>query len=59
MKRNTALTATMSNTLHCDDCGEQVRVEKRDLVGLVMTCGCPDETFSIKTAVALPGGWSA
>lgn len=44
-------------TLHCDDCGEQVHVEQRSMVGLVMTCGC-DQTFSIKTAVALPGGWS-
>jgi len=45
-------------TLHCGDCGEQVRAEKRNLVGLVMTCEC-DETFSIKTAAALPGEWSA
>jgi len=47
-----------TNGLTCDDCTEPVRVEKRDLVGLVMTCGC-DNQFSIKTALALPGGWSA
>ena len=44
--------------LSCDDCNERVRVEKRPLVGLLMTCGC-DRRFSIKTAVALPGAWSA
>jgi len=44
--------------LTCDDCNESVRVEKRSLVGLLMTCEC-DQTFSIKTAVALPDGWSA
>lgn len=49
----------MSNdTLHCDGCGEQIHVEQQSLVGLVMTCGC-DEAFSIKTAAALPGAWSA
>jgi len=45
-------------TLHCGDCGEQVRVEKRDLVGLVLTCGC-DKTFSIKVAIKIPDGWNA
>jgi len=44
--------------LSCDDCNEPVRVEKRPLVGLLMTCEC-DQTFSIKTAVALPEGWTA
>lgn len=44
--------------LTCDDCNELVRVEKRPLVGLLMTCEC-DRRFSIKTAVALPDGWSA
>lgn len=44
--------------LSCEDCNELVRVEKRPLVGLLMTCGC-DRQFSIKTAVALPDGWSA
>lgn len=49
----------MSNDLHCGGCGEAIRVEKQTRVGLLMTCGCPDRTFSIKTAMALPGEWSA
>lgn len=50
---------TMTPTqLHCDDCNEPVRVEKRKAVGLLMTCDC-DDTLSIKTAMALPREWSA
>jgi len=48
----------MTDALHCDDCTEPVRVEQRSMIGLVMTCDC-DSTFSIKTAMALPEGWSA
>lgn len=49
----------MTNDLHCSNCGEAIRVEQKKLVGLLMTCGCEDKTFSIKTALALPGEWSA
>lgn len=48
----------MTNELHCDDCGQPIHVEKKKLVGLLMTCDC-DRTYSIKTALALPGEWSA
>lgn len=45
--------------LTCDDCGEVVTVEKRSMVGLLMTCGCDrDRTYSIKTALAIPAEWS-
>jgi len=47
----------MTNDLHCDACNEAIRVERKIAVGLLMTCGCPDKTFSIKTAMALPGEW--
>lgn len=49
----------MTNDLHCAACDEAIRVEKQTRIGLLMTCGCPDRTFSIKTAMALPGEWSA
>jgi hypothetical protein len=49
----------MTEQLTCDGCDEAIRVEKRPAVGLLMTCGCDDSTFSIKTALALPREWSA
>jgi RNA polymerase-binding transcription factor DksA len=44
--------------LHCENCDEPIRVERRTAVGLLMTCDC-EETYSIKTALALPREWSA
>jgi len=43
--------------LRCSECNEPVRIEKHDLAGLVLTCGC-DNQYSIKTAKALPFSWS-
>jgi len=42
--------------LRCSDCKQPIRIEKHELAGLVLTCGC-DNQYSIKTAKALPFSW--
>lgn len=44
-----------TKTVHCDDCGTDVRLHKTNGT-LNVSCGC--DSLSIKVATVLPEGWN-